>query len=121
MRNSRVRVSCAEFDCSICTQVQIENESSWYQARKELGGGLHLRRDVEEVIGERKCPASNRSTFQGFYYTMLSNKAGDLVPTRVPAGTASMPLKAWRLADNACMARDAVSYTHLTLPTILLV
>ena len=38
---------------------------------------------------------------------MLSNKAGDLVPTRVPAGTASMPLKAWRLADNACMARDA--------------
>ena len=107
MRNSRVRVSCAEFDCSICTQVQIENESSWYQARKELGGGLHLRRDVEEVIGEIKCPASNRSAFQGFYYTMLSNKAGDLVPTRVPAGTASMPLKAWRLADNACMARDA--------------
>lgn len=89
------------------THVRVGNKSSWYRARNELGGALHLRRDVEELTGEIKSPTYNRSTFQGFYYTMQPNKAGDLVPTRVPAGTASMPLNAWRLADNACMARDA--------------
>mmetsp|Transcript_31849 Transcript_31849/g.98385 ORF Transcript_31849/g.98385 Transcript_31849/m.98385 type:complete len:979 (-) Transcript_31849:198-3134(-) len=78
------------------------NESYWYQSRSELGGAAHLRRDVSEPAGET---ISRR--FEGFSFIKQASTVGDLVATRMSAGMAPMPLLAWRLADDACTARDA--------------
>ena len=87
--------------------MQVQNDSYWYRARRDIGGALHLQREVEQVTGDAASHFSRGVGFEGFFYVKKANKDGDVVATRVSAGTAPTAVKAWNLADNACRVRDS--------------
>ena len=85
----------------------MQNDSYWYHARKDIGGALHLKREVERLTGDVASHFPRGVGFEGFYYAKQTNQDGDLVPMRTSAGTAPTAVKAWALAENACKARDS--------------
>ena len=87
--------------------MQVQNDSYWYRARRDIGGALHLKREVEQLTGDAASHFSRGIGFEGFFYVKKANKDGDVVATRVSAGTAPTAVKAWNLADNACRVRDS--------------
>ena len=68
---------------------------------------MQLQREVEQVTGDAASHFSRGVGFEGFFYVKKANKDGDVVATRVSAGTAPTAVKAWNLADNACRVRDS--------------
>lgn len=87
--------------------ILVSDVSSWYSARKQLGGRRHMTRDIVRLRGVAADRFPGGVGYEAFYYAMMPDEeTEDVVPKRLSAGCAQTAHEAWTLADRRCRARD---------------
>lgn len=105
---SRIEVSLQRSPYFEPLHVELIDESSWYDARRQVGGRRHMAREIVQLRGVAADRFPRRIGYEGFYYALAPNdQTGELEPRRLSAGVAATAKQAYDLADAACAARDA--------------